>query len=113
MKCDVLLIADVVERNWNSSLKYYGLGIKSLLEWNSFKLGSSACMTKVEVELISDVDMHSFFKKGMRGIVSYISKRYSIVNYKYDPKQESKHLINLNTKNLLTVRCQNFFQQMD
>ena len=51
-------------------------------------------MTKVEVELISDVDMHSFFKKGMRGIVSYISKRYSIVNYKYDPKQESKHLIN-------------------
>ena len=32
-------------------------------------------MTKVELNLISDVDMYLFFEKGMRGGVSYISKR--------------------------------------
>ena len=34
-------------------------------------------MTKVELELISDADMYLFFEKGMRGGVSYISKRYN------------------------------------
>ena len=34
-------------------------------------------ITKVELELISDPDMYIFFEKGMRGIVSYISNRYS------------------------------------
>ena len=53
-------------------------------------------MTKVELELISDADMHLFFQKVMRGGVSDISKRYSEANNKqksYDPKQESKHII--------------------
>ena len=31
-------------------------------------------MTKVEPEFISDVDIHLFFDKYMRGVVSYISK---------------------------------------
>ena len=53
-------------------------------------------MTKVELELISDADMYLFYKKGMRGGVSYISKSHSRANNKYlksyDPKQESKHI---------------------
>ena len=32
-------------------------------------------MTKVELELISDGNMYVLFDKGMRGGVSYISKR--------------------------------------
>ena len=56
-------------------------------------------VTKVELELVSDLDMYIFFKKGMRGGVSYISNRSSKVNKKYlksyDPKQESKHIISL------------------
>ena len=61
-------------------------------------------MTKVELELISDLDMYIFFEKGMRGGVSYISNRYSKANNKYlksyDPKQESKHIIYLDANNL-------------
>ena len=53
-------------------------------------------MAEVELELISDADMYLLFEKGMRGGVSYISKRYSKANKKYlkfyDPKQESKHI---------------------
>ena len=56
-------------------------------------------MTKVEVELIPDPDVYTFFEKGTRGGVSYISNRYSKVSNKYlkscDPKQESKHIIYL------------------
>ena len=31
-------------------------------------------MTKGELELISDVDIHLFFEKDIRGAVSYISR---------------------------------------
>ena len=54
-------------------------------------------MTKVEFELIPDADMYFFFRKGMGGIVSCISKRYSKADNKFlksiDLKQESKHFI--------------------
>ena len=53
-------------------------------------------MTKIKLELISDPDMYIFFKKCMRGEVSYISDRYDKVSKKYlksyDPKQELKHI---------------------
>ena len=42
-------------------------------------------MTKVELEKISDADMHLFIEKGMRGGISYINKRYSKANNKYCP----------------------------
>ena len=61
-----------------------------LSESTSFKLDTILNMTKVELELISDADMHLFFEKGMRGGVSYISKRHGKTNNKYlksyDPK---------------------------
>ena len=34
-------------------------------------------MTKVNLELISDIDVHLFIEKGMRGGISYIGKRHS------------------------------------
>ena len=40
-------------------------------------------LTKVKLERISDADMYLLFKKGMRGAVSYISKRYSKANINY------------------------------
>lgn len=40
-------------------------------------------MTKVKLDLISDVDIHLFFSKGMRDDVSYISKRYRKAKNKY------------------------------
>ena len=47
-------------------------------------------MTKVKLELVSNPDMYIFFKKDMRGGLSYISNRYSKTSNKYmksyDPK---------------------------
>ena len=40
-------------------------------------------MTGIELEFISDIDMHLFIEKGMRGGVSYICKRHSLASNKY------------------------------
>ena len=40
-------------------------------------------MTEIELDLISDSDMHLFIEKGMRGGISYIAKRHSKANNKY------------------------------
>ena len=40
-------------------------------------------MTKVELENISNPDMYLFIEKGMRGGISYISKRHSEANNEY------------------------------
>ena len=40
-------------------------------------------MTRIELELINDIDMHLFIEKEMRGGISYIAKRHSKANNKY------------------------------
>ena len=55
----------------------------------------------VKIELIQDPYMHIFFEKGTRGGVSYISNICSKTNNKYlkyyDPKQDSKYIIHLDS----------------
>ena len=67
---------------------------------------------KVELEFNSHADMHLFFEKGMRGGVSYITKRYSKTNNKYlktyDSKQKSKHIIYLDQNNLYGYAMRKF-----
>ena len=52
---------------------------------------------KIKLELISDIDMHLFIEKGMRGGTSYIAKRHSKVNNQYmvcyDGIEESKFIM--------------------
>ena len=61
-------------------------------------------MTRVELELISDVDMHLLIEKGMRGGISYIAKRYSKANNKYmkdyDDENEIVFIMYLDGNNL-------------
>ena len=98
LKCDDLLLTDVFEK-FRNCLKNYGLCPRHYLSAPDLSWDAILNMTKVELELISDLDMYIFFEKGMRGGVSYISNRYSKANNKYlkscDPKQESKHIISL------------------
>ena len=58
----------------------------------------------LNLNLLLDTYMYLFFEKGMRGGVSYISKRYSQTNKKYlksyDLKQESRYIIYLDATNL-------------
>ena len=61
-------------------------------------------MTKVELEKISNPDIHLFIERGMRGGISYINKRYSKVNNKYwpdyDKNKPENHIFYLDMNNL-------------
>ena len=81
LKWDVLLLADVFEKFRNNSWKNYGLCPSHYLTTPALSWDA--------------------ILKGIRGGVSYISNRYSKTNSKYlkfyDPEQQSKHVIYLDT----------------
>ena len=61
-------------------------------------------ITKVELEKISDADMHLFIEKCMRGGISYINKRFSKANNEYCPDYDrtkpEKYITYLDMNNL-------------
>ena len=61
-------------------------------------------MTEIGLELISDIDMHLFIEKGMRGGISYIAKRHSKAENKYmecyDCSKANKFVMYLDADNL-------------
>ena len=104
LKCDVLLLADLLEKFRNNSLTNYGLCRSHYLRLPVLSWDAMIKMTKTELELILVPDMYIFFEKDTRGGICCISNRYSKDNNKYlksyEPKQESKHIIYLETNNL-------------
>ena len=64
-------------------------------------------ITKVELELISDINMYLFFEKCMTGGITYISKRYSRGSNKHskynDPKKGIKAYFILRHQNLILL----------
>ena len=67
----------------NNSLKNYGLCPSHYLSAPGLSLDAMVQMTKIELELIPDLNTYLFFEKGTRSGISYISNRYSKVNNKY------------------------------
>ena len=67
-------------------------------------MGCYVKTTNIELEKISDPDIHLFIEKGMRGGISYASKRYSKANNKYYPNYDKekpmKNIIYLDMNNL-------------
>ena len=61
-------------------------------------------MTGIELELISDINIHLFIEKGMRGDISYITKGFSKASNKhikcYDSGKESNYIAYLDENNL-------------
>jgi len=72
-KTDVLLLADVFENFRDVCLKNYGL-----------------YLTKTELELLSDHDILLLIKKGIRGGISMVSKRYAKANNRHMGKTFDK-----------------------
>ena len=83
LKKDVLLLVDTFEKFISTCLKYYGLDPCHYFSAPGLSWDAMLKMTKVELEKISDPDIHLLVEKGMRGGISYINKRYSKENNKY------------------------------
>ena len=96
---DVLLLADVFKKFIDTCLKFYRLDpchyfSSPGLMWDAMLKVIDG--DGVKLEEISDIEMHLFIEKGLRGGISYIAKRYSKANNKYmkdyDPKKPSKFI---------------------
>ena len=85
LKKDVLLLADVFEKFISTCLEYYNLDPCHYFSAPGLSWDAMLKMTKVELEKISDADIHLFIEKGMRGGICSVSKRYSKANNEFCP----------------------------
>ena len=102
LKTDVLLLGDVFEKFISTCLDYYRLDPCHYFSSPGLSWDAMIKITRIELELISDIDMHLFIEKEMRGVISYIAKRYSKANNKYmecyDSSKESIYITYLDSK---------------
>ena len=92
------------EKFINTCLDYYGLYPYHCFSSPGLSWDAMLKLTGIELDLISDIDIHLFIEKEVRGGISYISKRHSKANNKYmqsyDAKKPNKFITYLDANNL-------------
>ena len=66
LKCDILLLADAIEKFRNNSLKNYGLCPSHYLSAPGLSWETMLKVTKIKLELIPDPDMYIFWERYKR-----------------------------------------------
>ena len=101
---DVLLLADVYENFRNLCLKNYRLDPVYYYTSPGLAWDAMLKITKINLELLSDVDKLLMIEKGIRGGISIISNRYGKANNKYmkdfNNTEPYKYLSYLDANNL-------------
>ena len=77
LKTDVLLLCDVFEKFINVRLSDYGLNPSHYFSSPGLAWDFMLKMTGVKLEKIDNIEVYLFLEKGMRGGITYISKRYA------------------------------------
>jgi len=104
VKTDVALLADVFENFRNLCQEQYGLDPAHYFTSPGLSWDALLKKTGVELELFTDLEMHLFVERGMRGGISMVSKRYAKVSNPlvpdYDPSKPKKYIMYLDENNL-------------
>ena len=104
VKTDVALLADVFENFRNLCQEKYGLDPAHYYTSPGLSWDALLKKTGVELELFTDLEMHLFVERGIRGGISMVSKRYAKANNPpvpdYDHSKPNKYIMYLDANNL-------------
>ena len=104
LKTDILLLVDVFENFRKTCLTYYRLDPLHYITSPGLAWDAMLKITKINFELITDIDMQLFIERGLRGGISYIAHRHAEANNKYmknyDPSKVSCYIPYLDANNL-------------
>ena len=78
LKTDVLLLTDVFEKLIKTCLNYYSLDPCHYFSSPGLTFDAMLKMAGVKLQTISDINVHLFIEKGMRGGLSNICKRCAL-----------------------------------
>ena len=101
---DVLLLADIFENFRELALKFYKIDPAHHYTAPGLAWQAALRMSEVKLELFTDLDMHLFIERGIRGGVAMISHRHSRANNNdvpgYDNSEPNKYILYLDANNL-------------
>ena len=104
LRTDVLLLSDVFENFCMTCLENYGLDPAHYVSSPGLAWDAMLKMTGVNLELITDVDMHQFIERDTRGGISVITHRYAKANNSYmkfyNPENDTTYIMYLDANNL-------------
>ena len=83
VQCDTFLLADVFENFRNKCIEIYELDPAHFLSAPGLAWQASLKKTKVELELLTDIDMLWMVEKGTRGGIFQAIHRYAKASNKY------------------------------
>ena len=104
LRTDVMLLSDIFENFREVCMKNYKLDPAWYYTSPGLSWDALLKYTKIELDLLSDIDTVLFVEQGIRGGVSMISNRFSEANNKYmesyDDTKESTFITYLDANNL-------------
>ena len=110
--CDVLMLSDIFQNFRQFSLKEYGLDPAHFLTGPQFSYAALLKMTGINLELLSDIDMHQMIERGVRGGYCGTVQRFAKANNQYmpsfDPTRESSYLLYVDKNSLYAYVMQHF-----
>ena len=104
LKTDVVLLADVFQTFRKTCMGSYKLDPLHYCTAPGLSWVALLKYTNINLKLLTDIDMHMFIEKGMRGGISMVSKRHAKANNphtaEYDPEKDNNYIMYYDANNL-------------
>lgn len=112
LKIDILALSDIFENFREMCSTTYKLDPAHYFTLPGFTFDAMLKYTKVNIELLTNIDQILFIEKGIRGGICHCANRYTKVNNKYikeyDPSKRSSYLMYFDINSLYPwAMCEN------